>query len=57
MIMMMAMMIMMMAMMITTILNLEENAETEGQGDKDEKPGYSKENPAAHPDPRHKIRV
>ena len=51
-------MIMMMAMiMVTIILNLEENAETEGQGDKYEKPGYSKENPAAHPDPRHKIRV
>ena len=42
---------------IIVILNLEENAETEGEGDKDEKPGDSKEDPAAYSDPRHKIRV
>ena len=46
-----------MVMMVLTVLNLEEDAETEGQGDKYEKPGYSEENPTAHPDPRHKIRV
>ena len=49
--------VMVMVMMTTTILNLEENAETEGQCDKDEEPRYSKEDPAAHPDTRHKIRV
>ena len=38
-------------------MNLEEDAETEGEGDKDEKPGDSEEDPAAHSDPRHKIRV
>ena len=49
--------VMVMVMMTTTILNLEENAETEGQCDKNEEPRYSKEDPAAHPDTRHKIRV
>ena len=37
--------------------HLEENAETEWQRDEDEKPGDGKEDPAAHADAGHKVRV
>ena len=37
--------------------HLEENAETKWQRDEDEKPGYGKEDPAAHADAGHKVGV
>ena len=38
-------------------LDLDEDAEAEGEGDEDDEPGDAKEDPAAHADAGHKVRV